>query len=68
MLYNDGLQTMEHLLGPRTKRLHEKRANFASKPARREIIARALGVQRRVALKEQLAASALHAAEQPPLL
>ena len=54
LLFNDGLQAADFAPGPRTKRLVEKRANFASKLARREIIARALGVQTRVAVKERL--------------
>jgi len=61
LLFNVGLQAADFAPGPRTKRLVEKRANFASKLARREIIARALGVQTRVAVKERLLAEV-----QPP--
>ena len=40
-------------MGPRTRRLYEKRAYYADKPARRTLVLRAINVQRNVIKREQ---------------
>ena len=40
-------------MGPRTRRLYEKRAFYANKPARRTLVLRAINVQKNVVRREQ---------------
>jgi hypothetical protein len=48
-----GNSSVGTLMGPRTQRLFDKRSMFAAKAERRAIITRSLGVQHRVAAREQ---------------
>ena len=44
--------TIGNLIGPRARRLYEKRSYYANKPARRVLVLRAINVQKNVVKRE----------------